>query len=314
MLKRVATIDLPGPVGQRFDYLTVDYEDHYVLSAHLGPGILYVIDARTNGLVRAIPGVPEITGLEYVPGLKKVYTSNRGETKVGVVDLNQMRIATRIAIGQKPNGSTYAEPFHKMYISTYGDEENIIDVQKDVVVKTLHFSEGTATPQYDAVGRKVFVNLHGGNGAVAEVDPSSDVVLGRYPAPGCHSGHGMALDPTGRRAFILCNGNHVLTIFDLDRHRTVTTIPIPSNADVVKFDPGLKRVYAACASGAISVIQEDDPDHFRKLEDFHVEPNVHSLAVDVETHRVYAPEQEESGRPVARMVVYDAVVSRRTPR
>ena len=56
-----------------------------MLSAHLGPGILYVIDVRTNKLVRAIPGVPGITGLEYVPGLRKVYTSDWGEEKIGVV-------------------------------------------------------------------------------------------------------------------------------------------------------------------------------------------------------------------------------------
>jgi hypothetical protein len=29
--------------------------------------------------------------------------------------------------------------------------------------------------------------------------------------------------------------------------------------------------------------------------------------VDTETHRVYTPEQEEDGKPVAKMVVYDAV-------
>ena len=34
---------------------------------------------------------------------------------------------------------------------------------------------------------------------------------------------------------------------------------------------------------------------------------VHSFAVDSETHRVYAPEQEEDGRPVARIVVYEAI-------
>jgi hypothetical protein len=28
----------------------------------------------------------------------------------------------------------------------------------------------------------------------------------------------------------------------------------------------------------------------------------------VRTHRVYAPEEQEHGRPVARMVVFDAVV------
>jgi hypothetical protein len=38
-LKRIAAIDLPGAKGQRFDYLTVDDEDRYLLSAHLGPGI-----------------------------------------------------------------------------------------------------------------------------------------------------------------------------------------------------------------------------------------------------------------------------------
>ena len=58
---------------------------------------------------------------------------------------------------------------------------------------------------------------------------------------------------------------------------------------------------------AISVFQEDDADHFRKLEDFPVQKKVHSLAVDVETHRVYVPEQEEDGKPVSRMMIYDAV-------
>ena len=36
-LKPTATIDLPGPKGERFDYLTMDDEDGYLLSAHLGP-------------------------------------------------------------------------------------------------------------------------------------------------------------------------------------------------------------------------------------------------------------------------------------
>src|SRR5436305_1337079 len=45
-LKQVATFDLPGPIGKRFDYLTVDTDDDYLLSAHLGAGILYVINLK----------------------------------------------------------------------------------------------------------------------------------------------------------------------------------------------------------------------------------------------------------------------------
>jgi hypothetical protein len=54
----------------------------------------------------------------------------------------------------------------------------------------------------------------------------------------------------------------------------------------------------------------DDPDHYRKLENFPVQKKVHSLAVDSETHRVYAPEQEADGKAVARMAVYEPVVNR----
>ena len=147
-LKRIATIDLPGPTGERFDYLTMDDEDHYLLSAHLGPGILYVIDVGANKLVKAIPGVPGVTGLEYLPGLHKVYTSDWGEEKIGVVDLRSMTVIKRLATAAKPNGSTYSAPFHKVYVSnTLGKAVAIVDVDKDEIVKTLEFKSETGMPQ-----------------------------------------------------------------------------------------------------------------------------------------------------------------------
>ncbi len=306
-LKQVATIDLPGLKGERFDYLTMDDEDHYLLSAHLGPGILYVIDVRTNKLVKAIRGVPGITGLEYVPGLRKVYTSDWGEEKIGVVDLKSMRVIKRLATAAKPNGSTYAAPFRKMYVSdTLGKAVAIVDVDKDEIIKTLEFKSETGMPQYDSVARKVYVNLRNTN-EVAEIDPSNDAILGTYSVDGCRYNHGMAVDSEHHRAFLLCNGTKTLTVFALDGHKAIAHLPLPAGADVVKFDPGLRRIYAACSSGFISVFKQDDADRYQKLEDFAVQKMVHSLAVDTATHRVYAPEQQENGRPAARMIVYEAI-------
>jgi hypothetical protein len=57
-LKRIAVIDLPGPPGRRFDYLAIDDEGRYLFSAHLAAGLLYVIDLRTNAVVKTIPDVP----------------------------------------------------------------------------------------------------------------------------------------------------------------------------------------------------------------------------------------------------------------
>jgi DNA-binding beta-propeller fold protein YncE len=308
-LKKVAQFDLPGPGGKRFDYLTIDTDDHYLLSAHLAAGQMYVIDLRTNKVVATITDTPGAEGVEYVPELKKAYTSNAYDNTIGVVDLRQMKVIKKIPTEAKPDGSAYAAPFHKLYVSDeLGKAEAIVDVNTDVILKTLHFDSEAGMPQYDPVARKVYVNLQDKN-TFAVIDPVTDEVVGRYPVGRCEGNHGMTLDAEHHRAFLSCEGNELMTVFDLDTHQPIAFLPMAAGPDVIKFDPGLKRIYVACSSGAISVFQMDDPDHYRKLEDFPVNKRVHSLAVDLETHRVYAPEQEENGQPVARMIVYEPIVN-----
>ena len=308
-LKKVTAFDLPGPGGKRFDYLTIDTDDHFLLSTHLAAGQTYVIDLRSNKVVATVADTLGAEGVEYIPELKKFYTSNAGDNTIGVVDLRQMKVIKKIPTDAKPDGSTYAAPFHKLYVSDErGKAEAIVDVTKDVIVNTLHFDSETGMPQYDPVARKVYVNLQDKN-VFAVLDPATDEVVARYPVGRCEGNHGMTLDPENHRAFLACEGNELMTVLNLDTHQPIAFLPLAGGPDVIKFDPGLKRIYVACSSGAISVFQMDDPDHYRKLQDFPVQKKVHSLAVDPETHRVYAPEQEEDGKPVARMVVYEAVTS-----
>src|SRR5690348_14003280 len=180
-LKEVAAFDLPGPPGKRFDYLTIDPEDHYLISAHLGAGQTYVIDLRTNKVVATVADTPGAEGVEYVSELKKFYTSNAGDNTIGVVDLRQMRVVKKLPTERKPDGSSYAAPFHKLYVSDErGKAEAIVDVTKDDIVKTLRFGSETGMPQYDPVAHKVYVNLQDQD-IFAVIDPSTDEVVGRYP-------------------------------------------------------------------------------------------------------------------------------------
>lgn len=309
-LKKVTEFDLPGPPGKRFDYLTITPDDHYLLSAHLGAGRMYVIDLRTNKVVATVEDTPGAEGVEYVPELKKAYTSNAGDNTIGVVDLRQMKVIKKIPTEAKPDGSTYAPPFHKLYVSDErGKAEAVVDVRTDSIIKTLHFQSETGMPQYDPVAKKIYVNLQDQN-IFAVIDPATDEVVERYPVGRCKGNHGMTLDPEHHRAFLACEGNNLMTVFDLDKHEPIAFLPMADGPDVIKFDPGLDRIYAACYSGAISVFHQDDPNHYRKIEDFKVQHAVHTLAVDLETHRVYTPEQEADGKAVARMAVYEAVTGR----
>jgi YVTN family beta-propeller protein len=308
-LRQIAEFELPGPSGKRFDYLTIDHDDNYLLSAHLGAGLLHVIDLRTNAVVKTVPDVPGVEGVAYIAEGKKIYTANWGENKIGVIDVARMAVVKRLPTEDKPDGIAYAAPFHKAYVSNErAKAESVIDVRTDTIVKVLRFDSETGVPQYDPVARKVYINLQDQN-IFAVIDPATDAVVGRYPVQGCRGNHGMAIDPEHHRAFLACEGNDTLAVFDLDTHRAIAHLPMAKGADVVMFDAGLGRIYVACSSGAISVFQIDDPAHFRKLQDFPVEPKIHSLAVDARTHRVYAPAEQEKGRPASKMFVFEAVTN-----
>ncbi len=145
-----------------------------------------------------------------------------------------MTVIKRLATASKPNGSTYAAPFHKMYVSdTLGKAVAIVDVEKDEIIKTLEFKSETGMPQYDSVSRKVYVNLRNAD-EVAEIDPATDKVLGTYPVDVCRYNHGMAIDSEHHRAFLLCGGTKALTVFALDTHKSIAHLPLPAGADVVQ--------------------------------------------------------------------------------
>ena len=216
--------------------------------------LFYVVDLRTNKVLKAIPDVPGVEGVEFVPELKKVYTSDAGDNTIGIIDLKQMKVIKKLPTEAKPDGSAYAAPFHKLYVSDErGKAEAIVDVQQDKIIKTLHFDSETGMPQYDPITRKVYVNLQDQNVFVV-IDPQTDEVVGRYSVGRCDGNHGMALDPEHRRAFLACEGNELMTVFDLEKHQPIAFLPLAHGPDVVKYDPGLKRVYVACYSGAISGI------------------------------------------------------------
>src|ERR1700752_3873897 len=90
-LKKIAVIDLPGKTGKRFDYLTIDYKHNYLFSAHLGADVLYVIDLKTNKLVKMITDTPGAEGVEYIEEPNKAYTSNWPDNTIGFIEMKKMK-------------------------------------------------------------------------------------------------------------------------------------------------------------------------------------------------------------------------------
>lgn len=136
-LRKVAEFELPGPPGKRFDYLTIDEDDNYLLAAHLGAGMLHVIDLKTNTVAKTVRDVPGVEGVAYIAEGKKVYTANWGDNTIGVVDLARATVVKRLPTEEKPDGIAYAAAFHKAYVSNErAKAESVIDVTTDTIIRS----------------------------------------------------------------------------------------------------------------------------------------------------------------------------------
>jgi hypothetical protein len=89
---------------------------------------------------------------------------------------------------------------------------------------------------------------------------------------------------------------------DLGTRRQVQVLPLQPDVDVLAFDPGLHRLYAAAETGMVAVFAVAADRSVSELGRGFVGPDAHSVAVDPTTHRVYFPLANVNGRPVLRVM------------
>ncbi len=300
-LHNLRDVPLSG-AASRFDYQSFDPNTGRLYIAHLGEGVLTVFDASKEAVVGDVKDLPRVHGVIAVPELHRIYASATGTNELAVIDDSTLQIVARVPAGDYPDGIAYASKVNKIYVSDlHGKTDTVIDAKTNQRITTIALGGGAGNTQYDSVSEHIFVTVHRQN-QLAEIDPTRDEVIARYPLPGCSESHGLLIDGEHRLAFVACEGNAKLTVFDLET-KTLTAIQsIGADPDVLAFDKGLGRLYVSAESGIVSIFDE----HGRNLEKMGEEffaPNAHSVAVDSRTHRVYFPLQNVGGKPILRIAL-----------
>ena len=300
-LRTLRDVPLSGG-ATRFDYQSFDPNTGRLYIAHLGDGTMAVFDTNKETLVGDVKDLPRVHGILAVPELHRVYASATGSNELAVIDDSTLQIIARAPAGDYPDGVAYASKVNKIYVSDlHGKTDTVIDAKTNQRVTTIALGGGAGNTQYDSVSEHIFVTVHGLN-ELAEIDPNKDQVIGHYPLPGCSGSHGLLIDSEHRLAFVACEENAKLAVFDLEAKKMTAIHSVGADPDVLAFDQGLARLYVSAESGIISIFDE----HGRNLEkvgEGFFAPNAHSVAVDSRTHRVYFPLQNVGGKPVLRIAV-----------
>ncbi|HSU54092.1 MAG TPA: YncE family protein [Candidatus Dormibacteraeota bacterium] len=301
LLKKIADIPLPGG-ATRFDYASIDPAAGRLYFSHMGDGKLMVFDLRAEKLVTNLPGFPTMTGVLVVPSVHRVYGSVTKNHEVAVVDTESLAVVKRIPDGKFPDGLAFSPETKKLYVSDEsGGVDTVIDTSTNEKLRGISLGGEAGNTQYDPTSHLIYVAVQTKNQLVT-IDPQADKITARYDLKKGKHPHGFYIDAPRNRAYVSCQGDDKLILFNLASHQEEDVFPVAGGPDVLAFDTELNLLYVACESGAVSLFKADN-GKLIKLGDIDVGPNCHTVAVDPKTHKAYFPLKNIDGAPVLRIMV-----------
>lgn len=276
-------IPVGGPDGF-WDYLTVDTAGNRLFVSH-GTRV-QVIDLAGDSVSGEIPGTPGVHGVALVPGLGRGYTSNGSDSTVTVFDLRTLRpIHTIQVTGRNPDAILY-DPHSRRVLTFNHSRGNVsaIDPAGDSVVGTIPVGGTLEFAVSDGAGH-VFVNVED-RSQLVEIDPDGLRVVARWPLAPCEEPTGLAIDRAHGRLFVGC-GNRLMAVVDAGDGHVVAALPVGPGVDATRFDPGRGLAFASAGAGTITVVREDDPDHYSVVESVPTARGARTMGLDERTHRLY---------------------------
>src|SRR5450755_1758014 len=302
-------VDIPlagGPT--RFDYESLDSGTGMLFIAHSGANMVTVFNTRSKTVVANISNIPHVHGVLAVTELGRIYATDTDDNLVYSIDEHTMRTIAKIPVGNGPDGLAYDPTTHKVFVSDEtGQNDAVINTQTQKIVAMIPLGGEAGNTQYDAGSHHILVDVQTQNQLVT-IDPVTLRIIGRSSLPGCDHDHGLNIDAPQRLAFVVCDGNAVLLMVDLQNMKVLSTQSVGKNPDVLALDSGWHYLYVASESGVISVFDEHGAT-IRKVAEGFVATEAHSIAVNPETHFLYFPLENVNNQPLLRIALFQHPVS-----
>jgi DNA-binding beta-propeller fold protein YncE len=290
----VNKIMLPGTGG--WDYLTVDEAGGRLFLSH--GTVVLVVDLKTGKLAGTINDTPGVHGIAIAPELNKAFISVGRNGSVKIIDFKTLASIADVKVtGTNPDAILY-DQFSKKVLTFNGGSSNasVLDATTNEVVGTIALEGKPEFPASDGKG-KIYVNIED-KSLISVIDIKTMKVEKSWPiAPG-EEASGLAIDNETHRLFSVCSNKLMMVIDAIDGH-VVASLPIGDGCDGVKFDPGMKRAYSSNGEGTMTVVQEENANSFKVLENVKTMSGARTLAVDTKSHHIYLPTAEYNPAPAA---------------
>ncbi|GLQ93546.1 YncE family protein [Dyella acidisoli] len=281
-----------------WDYLSFDAQRRHLFVSR-GDRVL-VVDVDHDKQIGVIPNTDGVHGIAIAEDLHHGFTSNGKANSVTVFDLDTLKtVATIKGTGQKPDAILYDSASHHVFtFNGKSGDASVIDPAKNTVIATIALPGKPEFAAADGSGH-VYVNIED-KSELLDIDSNTNKVLNTWSLAPCESPSGLAMDVAHGRLFSVCD-NQVMTVLDAHDGHRVATVPIGDGPDAVSFDAGEGMIYSSNGeSGTLTVVHEDDPDHYNVVANVTTQQSARTQALDPQKHRVYLSSAQLSDKKDAR--------------
>jgi YVTN family beta-propeller protein len=261
-LHLVATVPMPNVEG-RIDHMSIDVRGQRLFVAALGNNTLEVIDIKNTKQLHTITGLHEPQGIAYTPNTNRIYVANGSDGSLRVFDGTSFQLLKTIPYGDDADNVRYDAQEGRVWVG-YGsgalgainqDGAKLADVKLDAHPESF---------QLESKGPRIFVNLPRSQ-KIAIVDRKAGKVIASWTTGGPQANYPMALDEADHRLFVVCRNPARMVVLDTSVGKVIATVSAVGDSDDVFYDAARKRIYATGGEGAISVFQQQDPDHYNEV-------------------------------------------------
>jgi DNA-binding beta-propeller fold protein YncE len=272
----------PHPEGD-YDHGDVHLASGRVFIANTAAGNVEVLDGEGLQHLATIPGCPEASGVLCAQEEGLVFAAARGTGKLLVIDAASLSVVREIAVGFRPNGLAWDPRGKRVLVADVQDNQaRLVDPQTGAIVAAVALPGRPRWCVYQAATHAFLVNIR----EPAEVVMlSADVptIVRAFPISAAGP-HGLDLDQQGRRAFVACDGERLVTL-DLTAGRQEATVPISGVPDAIWHNQQRDRLYVAMAKpGLVEVVNTAT---MVVEEQIKTEAGAHTTAYDAARQRLY---------------------------
>ena len=172
----------------------------------------------------------------------------------------------------------------------------MIDANSNKVIGTFVLPGKPEFSVTDGKG-KVYVNIED-KSQLCLINPMTLTVEKTWSVAPGEEPSGLAIDVMDHRLFAVC-GNKLMIVLDADNGKVVSKLDIGDRVDGVSYDSSLKRIYSSNGEGTMTVVQQENKDSYKVIENFPTQKGARTISINPKTHRVYLSTAEFDAVPAA---------------